>query len=199
MSRVLPVFLALLPAPAIAHGFGDAPSWQAAFAEGQSVMLGWPAVTVSLIAGGILAGLAFATVKHLWLAFVVGQIVALGFTLTVQPWHFFAPFAAGILAAAIALSGLYRRRGTALLAVGAVGFGAQLAALDGHPLGELPWIIHMGYGAVASFVVAVVSLPIALALRVWPDAKLHILGQILSSWCLAILVLMLAVVVNATT
>lgn len=196
-ALTLATSLAFWPAAAMAHGFGDSPTIAAAWAEGTAVMLGWPAVTACLIAGGLLAGLAYRSVRHLWLAFVIGQALALALTLTPQTWHFYAPFAAGMFAAAVALSGLYRTAALSRLAISLTGAGAQLAALDGHPLGDLPPMIYAGYIAVAALLVAGIAAALAALLRVLPMAKPQIIGQILASWCLAALVLMLAVVIRA--
>lgn len=160
-------------------------------------MLGWPAVMVSLVAGGLLAGLA-ARGRVLLAALFFGQALGIGLTIAPQPWQFFAPFAAGLFAAAIALSGLYRVTPLAIAGVAFVGMGAQLAALDGHPLGDLPAMIHLGYLIVASALVAGVALGLALLLR-WKrgETAFRVLGRVLASWCLAILVLMLAMVLRS--
>ena len=197
MRFLFALTLALWPAAAFAHGFGDSPTIAAAWAEGSAVMLGWPAVTACLIAGGLLAGMAYGSVRHLALAFLIGQALAIALTITPQTWHFYAPFAAGMFAAAVALSGLFRTAALSRLAMALTGAGAQLAALDGHPLGDLPPMIYAGYIAVAALLVTAIAGTLAVVLRILPMAKPQIIGQILASWCLAALVLMLAVVIRA--
>lgn len=197
MRFLFALTLALWPAAAFAHGFGNSPTIAAAWAEGSAVMLGWPAVTACLIAGGLLAGLAYGSVRHLALAFLIGQALALALTITPQTWHFYAPFAAGMFAAAVALSGLLRTAALSRLAMALTGAGAQLAALDGHPLGDLPPMIYAGYIAVAALLVTAIAGTLAVVLRILPMAKPQIIGQILASWCFAALVLMLAVVIRA--
>lgn len=196
--RAFAALLLIWPKAALAHGFGPDPTLQAALAEGVAVMLGWPAVAASLVAGGLLAGLARAHAPMLGPAVLVGQALGIALTVAPQPWQFFAPFAAGMLAAALALTGLYRHAGLALPGVAAVGMGAQLAALDGHRLGDLPVMIHLGYALVATILLAAVALPLAFGLRAGRAAPVvQVLGRVLASWCLASLVLMLAMVLRS--
>jgi hypothetical protein len=176
-----------------AHAFQGGAEPYSQFIEGAGVIVTYPGILLPIVAMGVAISLWNPDgLPRVWAFGLLGQAVGVFVAPYLGPWVAAAFIALGVIVAGLAAIWPESRRAVITAMTGLIGFGAMVAALQGHGLFELSLFIHLGILFGANMCLAAGAGAAALALEKVPAHWMHVTWRVVASWIGAILMLFLA-------
>ena len=187
------IALALTAIPAAAHDFGRNSDLYAGFVEGGGVVLSDIALLLAMAAAGCLASIWDREgMPKIWLALAAGILAGFVIPLALFTLPALASLGAtillGLLAAAAPPLPLSAARAILFIA----GLALTVGTLGGHEAGSVPIGAYIGIFFTLNAGVAVAAALVTLARRHFNERVTLIAARALSSWLVAIAVMLLA-------
>lgn len=187
------ITLALASVPAAAHDFGRNSDLYASFVEGGGVVLSDIALLLAMAATGCFVSIRDREgMPKIWLALAAGILAGFAVPLAAFTLPELASFGAAILLGLLAAVALPLPLPAARAILFAAGLTLTVGTLGGHEAGSVPIGAYLGIFFTLNAGVAVAAALVTLARRHFNERVSLIAARALSSWLVAIAVMLLA-------